>query len=378
VYYEDLFIRDPQGLAAYWRDVSHGHIDLNGTQVFNWRQLPDSRAQFDARSRADKITTAVEHFANDPNAGNRVDFSRFYGVVVVVDQGGEIGSIGEGTMGFRLNGRDMELGVVICSEGNGLTHIAHEMGHAFGFDHSFDTSPIAIDPGNDSRPGAYGDAWDIMSSNLGRALMHPRFFQSGPILNAVNMQMIGWLDSARIHQCPRSLHDPMLIELQALNTPEGGGNVVAKVDDYYLEFRTADRWDAGIGRPCVLIHTHGFNVRAHSVLSRRSAERQEYLEGDTFTSGFNRVFISSFDLATRTARLVCSYEPTLPPPIHSPCEMLRRMILAQTQIISQLRRQLLRATSETEREELGRQIDVELVQLDGLSEEFRALGCLKR
>jgi hypothetical protein len=54
------------------------------------------------------------------------------------------------------------------------------------------------------------------------------------------------------------------------------------------------------------------------------------------------------------------------------------MILTEAQIVSQLRRQLLRASSQTEKDELQRQIDVELVQLDGLYEDFRALGCSKR
>lgn len=377
-YYEDLFIHDPKGLASYWADVSHRHIDLNGTQVIGWRALPQSDTEFNTLNREGRISAAVQFFANDSNPAMRVDFSRFYGVVVLVDRGTDLGSVGNGKMHFRLNGVDMDLGVVLCSEGNGHSHIAHEMGHALGFDHSFDTSPIAKDPGNDSRPGAYGDSWDIMSSDLNKGYMHPRFYQSGPILNAVNMEMIGWLGSARICQCPQRFHDPMMIDLQALNTPGGTGHVVAKVDDYYLEFRTNDRWDAGIGRPCLLIHQHGLNVRAHSVLLRQSVERHEYLEGDSFKSGFNRVFISGFDLPTRTARLVCSYEPNLPPPVHSPCEMLRRTILAQAQVISLLRRELLRATSQTERDELLRQIDVEMVQLDGLYEDFRALGCSKR
>jgi hypothetical protein len=55
--------------------------------------------------------------------------------------------------------------------------------------------------------------------------------------------------------------------------------------------------------------------------------------------------------------------------------MLRKMILSQTQIMSQLRKQLLRATSQTEKDELERQIEVEVVQLDGVYEDFRAHDC---
>ena len=40
------------------------------------------------------------------------------------------------------------------------------MGHGFGYDHSFDDQPTSHDAADDSRPGAYGDAQDIMSAML--------------------------------------------------------------------------------------------------------------------------------------------------------------------------------------------------------------------
>lgn len=380
-YYEDLFVNDPQGLGAYWRDVSHSHINLNGTRVFDWRELPNKNSEWDVFPRDKKIRTAVELFAQAASPADKVDFRPYYGVVVVVDRGGggEIGSVGNGQMHFQLDGVDLDLGVVICSEGNGLSHIAHEIGHAFGFDHSFDISPAAIDPANDNRPGAYGDGWDIMSSNLGFAYMHQRFFHSGPILNAVNMELAGWLDSSRVRTIPHltaaDFFSPITVDLQALNSPNGTGKVVLKFDTVYFEFRTNDSWDAGIGQPCVLVHKQDFNVEWHSVLLRNDANRHEYFVGDNFESGSTRINISRFDLANRVASLTCSFKPSPTPSRPDPCGMFKDMIRITTQRISQLRRQLQQATSEEEKERLRQELDAEVAQLGALHDESVARGC---
>jgi hypothetical protein len=66
--------------------------------------------------------------------------------------------------------------------------------------------------------------------------------------------------------------------------------------------------------------------------------------------------------------------PPPPPPLR-PCEMLRRMILNQNRVVAQLWEQWRRANSQAEREELEAQINVELTQLDGVLQDYQALGC---
>lgn len=63
------------------------------------------------------------------------------------------------------------------------------------------------------------------------------------------------------------------------------------------------------------------------------------------------------------------------PPTPDPCGALRTNILAQQNTITALRQRFLRATSQSEREELQSQIDVEVIRLDGLIEDYYARGC---
>jgi hypothetical protein len=58
--------------------------------------------------------------------------------------------------------------------------------------------------------------------------------------------------------------------------------------------------------------------------------------------------------------------------------MLQKMILAQTKLISGLQKQLLRATSQAEKEDLERQIEVEVAQLNGVYEDFRDHDCSQK
>jgi hypothetical protein len=152
-YFEDLFVNNSEdGLNRYWQDASHGNISLNGSQVFGWRELPQTLADFQGISnRVERIRKAAEHFAKEGN--NQVDFRSFSGIIVVTDQDVDL-TAPRGRPTFSLNEEDRPYRVVICSQDNTLEAIAHEMGHSFGLDHSFSTNPMSCDPANDGRPGA--------------------------------------------------------------------------------------------------------------------------------------------------------------------------------------------------------------------------------
>jgi hypothetical protein len=63
-FYEDLFRRGTGGINDYWLAASHGKINLEGTEIFGWKTLDQSRAEYMASrvSRWDKIQGAVEAF----------------------------------------------------------------------------------------------------------------------------------------------------------------------------------------------------------------------------------------------------------------------------------------------------------------------------
>src|SRR5882672_11009458 len=89
-FFENLFVnRGTGGLNDYWSDSSQGNIDLNGSQVFDWKVSDQTLAEFlqDRPTRWDKIVTAISTFA--------LDTSKYAGVVAIynvnVKDGGNSG-----------------------------------------------------------------------------------------------------------------------------------------------------------------------------------------------------------------------------------------------------------------------------------------------
>jgi len=138
------------------------------------------------------------------------------------------------------------------------------MGHAFGLDHSFDTSTESHSPNNDGRPGAYGDRWDIMSAMVRlKTFNRPPYGAAGPLLNAVNMSLLGWLAPARTYTLDRN-NNSATIKLRPLNRPDLPGYLAAKVGSIFVEFRSNNpstrsftNWDEGLDRSAVFVHSSG-------------------------------------------------------------------------------------------------------------------------
>ena len=312
--YLDFFINDNESLNRYWSDVSDGAIDLEGTRVFGWRDHSMTTEAFLKLSRLQKIQTAVNAFANAPDRRQRVDLSAFDSVAVFADPAGELGSVGRVT--FDLQGTPRVLGTSIFDPAVSHRELAHELGHGLGFDHSFNDSPVAIDPQNDGRPGAYGDLWDIMSVSNVLSYGHDRFGWAGPGLNTVMRDLAGWLTPSRVIDWPggagtATIHD--------INDRTDGKKHVLKVAEFYFELRINRGWDRGIFKPSVQVRSRDFNVAEHSKLlriptmniGRIQAARYEMDVGEGFIVGdpdtdahrFLKVTVQTIDLATGSATL---------------------------------------------------------------------------
>jgi len=169
----------PQGLAAYWRDISYGQVSWDGTQVFGWRTIGQNLASFKQLNRPQKIAACMAAFPE-------VNFGNFFSVIVIDNSISDSGSAG---------------GKTILDPGGWILSLAaHETGHNYGLDHSFDDSQTSCDPGSDNRPGAYKDPWDIMSARCfagQNPMFTGAFGQSGPGLNAPYRDKLGWIPSNR-------------------------------------------------------------------------------------------------------------------------------------------------------------------------------------
>lgn len=119
---------------------------------------------------------------------------------------------------------------------------AHEMGHGFGFGHSFRSGTPDVE---------YGDPWDIMSATSVKTF-YGRRGTSGPGLNAASLMKLGWLPEARTDTTGSS------IVLAPLNRSERPGALAVRLRRadrvYTAELRSGSGWDTGVTEPAVLIH----------------------------------------------------------------------------------------------------------------------------
>lgn len=331
-FFQDLFVNDPESLHHFWHDASDGAIGLQGTQVYGWRSHGMTRAAFQVLSRVDKIRKAVDVFANADQPADRVNLRGFDGVAVVGHPADELGS--SGTLPFEAQGSTYTLGTSIWDLGTDHRTMAHELGHCFGFDHSFNDSPTAIDPTNDKRPGAYGDMWDIMSANNVLSYMHPRFGLTGPGLNATMRDIAGWLRSDRILD-GRGLPDGKAVVFAVTDLRESRPHVL-RLDEFDFEFRTNTGWNRAM-RPGVQVRVRTYNEADHSKILHTNTYfgRPVYTMGvgDYFELGsppnpliigyerYLKVSVEALDLQAGSATLSVLYRPASRPPVVGPSDV---------------------------------------------------------
>jgi hypothetical protein len=289
-HYEDLVVkRGTGGLNDYWIAASLGNIDLDGSKVFGWKTLAAKRADFlkDHPGRHDKVLAAA--------AAHGVKLADWATVIAIYNENvGDAGSQG---------------GVLAGPDDTSVTFLAHETGHMFALDHSFDQSTRKTDTW--SAPGEYWDKFDIMSAMNVHTTSHAQFGARGPLACVAHLDLMDWLSAGRVWR-PGSTNSSTaeVFELVSLGHPEIPGYIAAIVAGRYIEFRTKDGWDAGIPKAAVLIHTlAGPNpvVQAYD----KSKWTNYWLPGQKYgppdfqmsVNGGVQVEVVSFDLAAKKARI---------------------------------------------------------------------------
>lgn len=290
-FFEELLVkRGTGGLNDYWSDSSQGKINLDGSEVFDWKVTDQTKADFmiDRPGRWDKIVTAITTFPN-------VNISKYAGVIAIYNVNvGDAGNAGNG--------------VLAGPDDWNITFLAHETGHTFGLQHSFDqSSRLNIWW---SAPGEYFDMHDIMSAMSVYSGTHPKFGQYGPLLNAANLERMSWLDPARIWTQPTTNTSVATFELVSLGHKEIAGYLAAKIGNLYIEFRTKDGWDGAIPRPAVLIHQMP-GVNSVVMASDKTNYVNDWQPGQIYgpqdtewmIKGGIRISIDSFNLTEKKAKI---------------------------------------------------------------------------
>ncbi|HEY9627316.1 MAG TPA: hypothetical protein V6C84_08440 [Coleofasciculaceae cyanobacterium] len=341
-FYEELFTevgRGTHNIVDYWESVSHHQVDLSGSEVIGWLTIDQTLQQWQAdQAQLGMDITNLAQLQNNQADQRLIDTAQAnvqagfkklrYDVIQQVRQAAAsadfslskyYGIVAVSNVSFDLWGSPRE--ALISGTTTDLSGLAHEMGHGYGLPHSMDT-----------RYGDYTDWWDIMS--YGSCAMvsfpdHGRFTNGcGPVLNAHNMERLGWLDATRVFVWNRdngSGHQT--IRLCALTSLNDLGFLAAKVDQYLVEFRFPESWDGGIPRACVMVHT-GEVVKNSGVLAltpilqTASSGRQDAQVGDIFHvmggatnplvarfTEYLAIRVDAIDLDKRVATISVIYEP---------------------------------------------------------------------
>jgi hypothetical protein len=290
-YFTELFaLRGTGGLNDYWIAASLGGINLDGSEIFGWRTLQQTQADFLAArpGRWDKVLGAIEAFPE-------VDSATYDGVVAMFNV--DVGD--SGTQG----------GVLASPSAMSVTFLGHETGHVFGLEHSFDESNRK--DASWSAPGEYFDNYDIMSAMNTYSTSGPRFGSSGPLLCAANLDRMGWLPASRVwHARGGNSSGYDEFDIVSMSHPEIPGYLAAYAGGLYVEFRTDDDWDAAIPRPGVLLH-HMVDPNAVVIAFDKATYTNDWQPGqmhgpsdlEMAFGGGVQIRIKSFDLQAKKARI---------------------------------------------------------------------------
>ena len=158
---EEIFTSSGAGklnMVDFFRDMSHGKLDLSGSQVFGWYTLDKKISEYtDDKEGRNKLL----EWAREKAVADGKDLSKFFSVVVCTMSDWSLGGIGGAASDDDRT-----------RWGNGMSSLSpsilgQEMGHTYGLSHS-----RAFGSTTD-----YEDPWDIMSTARHRTTMapHPYF-----------------------------------------------------------------------------------------------------------------------------------------------------------------------------------------------------------
>jgi hypothetical protein len=250
------------GLWDYWHDISYGKLNLNGSQVITqpggeWNTLPHTVAYYAGLKGNARLTL----WRDCADSAQSTDYSRYYGVLAMLNVKRDSGAVFTGPLSTTLNGTSGAWGAVVLDPAGAqdVSWAAHETGHAFGLNHNFDTALHHCTAS--TNPGEYCDPYDQMGyENSANTFQTSSFGNSAPGMTGPNLIKLGFVTPAVVDPLQGS-QDVPLASLET--TPEV---IQVPVGDdprhyYTVEYRdsaaayaSGTAWGQNLPGPGIVIH----------------------------------------------------------------------------------------------------------------------------
>ena len=298
-FYETLTGSSSPGLDDFWRDISYENLNLDGSVVVGWYDLPRTRAEYlnDPQTHFDGSTLNRDLSAQECAAAADADvvFPNFDGVNFIFNQNPGCCAWGGGTR-LNLDGVEKDYAATWQGPSPDQRAFGHQLGHSYGLPHS--SGPYLQ---------TYDSAWDLESQGSMCRKPHPKHGCLGVQVNSFHKDLLGWIPGpARFEAVPGSIRTILLTPLSDPWTG-GGQHLMAKIpiggsatEFYTVEVRRfVDPHDDEIPADGVVIH------RVDTARSDRNAQVVDpdqdgdpndegaiWAPGETFRDPHNGVTVS--------------------------------------------------------------------------------------
>ncbi|HEU0012553.1 MAG TPA: putative Ig domain-containing protein [Longimicrobium sp.] len=286
------------GMDHYWRELSDGRIDLAGSRVAGWYDLPDVKAAYFERNTDGTVDPRRLRWGKlladcAGRADADVDFRQFFGINLQVN-GSMIASWG-GSWPATLDGVTRSYPVTWMANWAGYATYGHEIGHSLGLPHS--SGPYGQ---------VYDSRWDVMSGG-GRwdeELIGGRAFIPVHTIG-YHKDLLAWVPSERKYVA--AYGPPQTITLHRVAAPPAeGGHVLAQIPlpagrFYTVEARRVHGYDAAGGIPgeAVVIHkVDPYSDGSHALVVDADGNEDAnddgamWMPGEVFTDAANEIQVS--------------------------------------------------------------------------------------